>query len=74
LTDHRRVILAAAERNRSRSWEMQCGHITDWDEQQFYICWKPKGKDEYCDKCSKWQKKIHKRQAEEEKDQQGFPF
>ena len=40
------------------SWLMKCGHYTDADVQLLYRVWKPRGKDEYCEYCGKWQKKA----------------
>lgn len=34
---------------------LECGHKTNWDDQQVYEVFRPKGKAKYfCERCGKW--------------------
>jgi hypothetical protein len=40
-----------------RAFQLSCEHWTDTDVQLTYAVWRPKGKDYYCEHCSKWVKR-----------------
>jgi hypothetical protein len=56
---------AAIEKQKSVYIPLECGHMTTWELDESYSCWRPakvKGKSKFfCEACGKWHLRLSKR-------------